>query len=52
MMSSSELFSLQLRNARADSEDMKASFLDDEAHDTLALSSKMGTGSATSAMPV
>jgi hypothetical protein len=47
MMSSSELFSLQLRNARADSEDMKASFLDGKARDTLALSSKKGVGSAT-----
>jgi hypothetical protein len=52
MMSSSELFSLQLRNARADSEDMKASFLDGKARDTLALSSKKGAGSATCPMPV
>ena len=51
-MTSSELFWLQLRNARADSEDMKASFLDGKADDTLALSSKKGAGSATCGMPV
>lgn len=52
MMSSSELFSLQLRNARADLEDMKASLLDSKADDTLALSSKRGAGSATCGTPV
>jgi hypothetical protein len=38
----SEIFSLQLRNVRADSEDMKTSFLDGKAHDTSTFSSKRG----------